>query len=158
MSQNILQIFVANPITSNQPTDLMYFGRAPYSTSDDAAMQFSDFVAQLNNHLFTWHSISGTTQAASSFNGYVPMNSSLTSITLPATCSLGDVVSVRGYGDGGWRVIANTGQTIIFNGAITSTAGSISSAYKYDTVDVQCLVADNVWTVMQSVSSGLNLA
>ena len=47
MSKNIDQVFVANPITTNASTDLMYFGQSPYSPGDDAAMLYSDFVAQL---------------------------------------------------------------------------------------------------------------
>lgn len=47
MSANIYQIYVDFPITTNQSTDLMYFGRLPYSgISNNVAMQFSDFAAQ----------------------------------------------------------------------------------------------------------------
>ena len=46
MSKNIQQVFTDNPIVTNQPTDLMYFGRSPYGIGDDAAMQFSSFSSQ----------------------------------------------------------------------------------------------------------------
>jgi hypothetical protein len=47
MSKNIHQIFLANPITTNASTDLMYFGQSPYTSgADDAAMTFSNFSAQ----------------------------------------------------------------------------------------------------------------
>lgn len=46
MSKNIFQVYQDNPIVTNQATDLMYFGRAPYGLGDDTAMQFSDFAAQ----------------------------------------------------------------------------------------------------------------
>lgn len=46
MSKNIDQIFTANPITTNSPSDLMYFGVSPYGVGDDAGMAFSDFAAQ----------------------------------------------------------------------------------------------------------------
>jgi len=46
MSQNIHQIFVANPITSNTSTDLMYFGQSPYGAGNDAAMTYVNFSAQ----------------------------------------------------------------------------------------------------------------
>jgi hypothetical protein len=48
-SENINDIFIANPITTNTSTDLMYFGQSPYGIGNDAAMQFSDFLNQLNN-------------------------------------------------------------------------------------------------------------
>lgn len=44
--ENIHQVYVANPITSNASTDLMYFGQSPYGAGNDAAMLFSSFVAQ----------------------------------------------------------------------------------------------------------------
>lgn len=46
MSKNIHQVFIANPITSNTGTDLMYFGQSPYGTSNDAAMTYTNFSAQ----------------------------------------------------------------------------------------------------------------
>lgn len=47
MARNIEQVFLANPITVNQPLDLMYFGQSPYGTSNDAAMTFADFSEQM---------------------------------------------------------------------------------------------------------------
>lgn len=46
MSMNINQVFVANPITSNTSTDLMYFGQSPYGAGNDAAMTYANFSAQ----------------------------------------------------------------------------------------------------------------
>lgn len=46
MSKDINQIFIAQPITSNISTDLMYFGRSPYGATDDKAMTFSNFSSQ----------------------------------------------------------------------------------------------------------------
>ena len=47
MSENIEQIFIANPITTNAATDLMYFGQSPYGAGDDAAMTYANFNAQI---------------------------------------------------------------------------------------------------------------
>ena len=46
MSKNILQVYTANPITTNQSTDLMYFGQSPYGLLNDAGMTFANFAAQ----------------------------------------------------------------------------------------------------------------
>jgi hypothetical protein len=46
MSKNIDQVFIANPITSNASTDLMYFGQSPYGVGNDAAMTYANFSAQ----------------------------------------------------------------------------------------------------------------
>jgi hypothetical protein len=46
MSKNIDQVYIANPITSNASTDLMYFGQSPYGAGNDAAMTYANFSAQ----------------------------------------------------------------------------------------------------------------
>ena len=46
MSKNIHQVYLANPITSNASTDLMYFGQSPYTAGDDAAMTYGNFSLQ----------------------------------------------------------------------------------------------------------------
>jgi hypothetical protein len=46
MSKNIDQVFIANPITTNANTDLMYFGQSPYGAGNDAAMLYSNFKLQ----------------------------------------------------------------------------------------------------------------
>lgn len=47
MSKNLQQVYVANPITTNQSTDLMYFARSPYGATDDAGMTYANFNAQI---------------------------------------------------------------------------------------------------------------
>jgi hypothetical protein len=49
MSKNINQVFIANPITTNASTDLMYFGQSPYGSGNDAAMTFANFAAQFGS-------------------------------------------------------------------------------------------------------------
>lgn len=46
MSMNIHQVFVANPITSNASTDLIYVGQSPYGAGNDAAITYANFAAQ----------------------------------------------------------------------------------------------------------------
>lgn len=53
MSKNIEQIFVANPITTNASTDLMYFGQSPYGAGNDAAMTYANFSAQFAGNVLT---------------------------------------------------------------------------------------------------------
>lgn len=43
---NINQVYIANPITANIATDLMYFGQSPYGITNDAAMTYANFSAQ----------------------------------------------------------------------------------------------------------------
>jgi hypothetical protein len=48
-SENIHQVYIANPITTNASTDLMYFGQSPYGIGNDAAMTFANFSAQFSS-------------------------------------------------------------------------------------------------------------
>lgn len=45
-AQNWFQMFQTNPITSNLANDLLYFARSPYSTSNDAVINWQNFSAQ----------------------------------------------------------------------------------------------------------------
>ncbi len=80
MSKNIKQIYDANPITSNASTDLMYFGQSPYTTGDDAAMLYSDFVSQ---------GVTPTKVQSSAYNFAVDSSSSANTITLALNPSVG---------------------------------------------------------------------
>lgn len=72
MSKNIEQVFTANPITTNNADDLMYFGLSPYGSGDDAAMMFSDFSAQFTSsaltsaHIFVGSALNAATDVAMS--------------------------------------------------------------------------------------------
>lgn len=69
MSKNIDQVYIANPITTNASTDLMYFGKFPYGVGNDAAMTFANFSAQfssvtpanIQNQTFNYIVAGGTT-------------------------------------------------------------------------------------------------
>lgn len=49
MSRTLEQIFIDNPITTNQGTDLMYFAQDPYTAGNDAGMTFTDFASQFGS-------------------------------------------------------------------------------------------------------------
>jgi hypothetical protein len=63
MSMNINQVFMANPITVNASTDLMYFGQSPYGAGNDAAMTFANFQAQFATATYSTHNAVLTTNA-----------------------------------------------------------------------------------------------
>ena len=58
MSQNIYQIFQANPASSMISTDILYLGRSPYNTTDDFAITFANFVASIGTATPTASTIS----------------------------------------------------------------------------------------------------
>lgn len=105
-----------------------------------------------------WVGIAGTTQAALVNHGYVVENASLTTITLPATAPIGSSIYIRGLGAAGFVVQANAGQVVNFGQSPTSIGGTVTSSGNFDTIDFTCIVADTVWSVCASQTSGMTIA
>jgi hypothetical protein len=85
-------------------------------------------------------------------------NAAQNTVTLPATAAVGDIVAVVSQGAGGWKLTANTGQTIKGLNDTTTSAGNIVHANQYDTIEVICVVADTTWVIRNFVSSLLTFA
>lgn len=102
--------------------------------------------------------IAGTTQSAVVNTRYIVQNAGQTTITLPTTFAIGDVVIIKGLGAGGWILEAGTATTIQMGTSATSAAGSLTSANQYDTVSVTGLVANTTWSVDFALSTGLTIA
>ncbi len=69
------------------------------------------------NGLVGWLPVYGSATNASRDTGYLLLNPSQTTVTLPATNSLlpGDIVRISGAGAGGWIVLENPGESILGN-------------------------------------------
>jgi hypothetical protein len=106
----------------------------------------------------TWTTLSGTSQLATANSAFVSGASGQTTITLPASCAVGDIVAVEGLGAGGWILAANTSQTIKIGSGTTSSGGSLTSAAASDNVYVTCIVANTTWRVRTTNSAGLTIA
>jgi hypothetical protein len=65
------------------------------------------------NGLVGWIPVSGTATQAMVDAGYLLLNSGLTTVTLPPSLTVGDIVRVSGAGTGGWLVQVNSGQSIL---------------------------------------------
>ena len=102
-----------------------------------------------------WASVSGTTQTAITNKGYISLDTSLVTVTLPVTASVGDSVSVTGQGSGKWKLAQNSGQIINFLGTPTTTGatGYLAATTRYDCITVRCVVANSTWTVENSVGA-----
>ena len=62
---------------------------------------------------FTWQYVAAATQSAQPNAGYIVTNASAqTTITLPASPNVGDIIRVTGAGAGGWKLAQTTGQSI----------------------------------------------
>lgn len=68
-------------------------------------------------------------------------------LLLPATFNIGDRILVMGFGAGGWSIVANTGQTIVFGSVSSSVEGSISSDIQYSNIELKGLATDTTWSV-----------
>jgi hypothetical protein len=67
------------------------------------------------NGLVGWIPTNGTAVQAVSDTGYLLASQELTTVTLPASPSAGDIVRIAGAGAGGWLVKENSSQSIIGN-------------------------------------------
>lgn len=120
-------------------------GAGPFTmgTTDIIFTRFS-----LEQTIFTWHTVTGTSQAMTANNGYFSNNAGLVTLSLPSSSSAGDQISVCGQGIGGWSISQGAGQQIHI-GASPSTlgvTGSVSSSDQYDSVNLVCQVANTIWT------------
>lgn len=111
-----------------------------------------------NGGSIVWNTSSGTTQAAAVNNGYVCTNASQNTITLPATAAVGDIVAAVSQGAGGWKLTANTGQTVKGLNDTTTSAGNITHSNQYDTIEVICVVANTTWVIRHFTSALLTFA
>ncbi len=156
-----LQAASTNPFSIVSGTSLQHSASFVFNSSSSAqTITFPDgngTLAFVGDTDFTWSTIAGTTQAAAVDSGYVVGNSSLTTITLPATAAVGQAVGVEGLGAGGFVLTANTGQTIKIGTTTTSTAGSLASSAASDNVYVTCIVANTTWRVRSTNSTGLTV-
>ena len=105
-----------------------------------------------------WSGVAGTTQAAAVDSGYIIQNAGATTVTLPATAPIGSRIAIAGLGAGGWVMTANAGQTIQLGSSVTSSGGTLTSANRYDQIEVVCIVANTTWGTRFSLSAGLTVA
>lgn len=154
MSQNIQQLFVANPATSLQGTDLFYLGRSPYGVTNDMAVQFSTILQAIPSG--TWVDVASGTQALAVDTGYITDNgASLVTYTLPATAAQGSIIEVSGKSSGGWVIAQNAGQQIhIGNQATTAgVPGSLASTNQWDYIKLLCVTANTTFNVIGGVGN-----
>lgn len=105
---------------------------------------------------FTWNNVTGTSATMAKENGYAANNAGLVTLTLPSTASstFGDTIKIMGFGAGGWTIVYDTGQQIIFgSAATTATTGSLSSTNQYDEVTIICSPTTSKWVVESSIGN-----
>ena len=105
--------------------------------------------------------IAGTSQSAAVNTQYIALNAGQTTVTLPSTYAVGDVVILVGStaNTGGWVLTASAGDTIRVQTSTTSAGGTVtSSAQAGCCIEVICDVADTSWVARSFVSTTLTTA
>ena len=120
MSKNIDQIFIANPITSNTSTDLMYFGQSPYGAGNDAAMTYANFSAQF-----------GAPYTAAALTKTDDTNVTLTLGGTPATALLHAASLTLGW----------TGQLSLTRGGSNASLTASNGGIVYSTASAMAILA-----------------
>lgn len=117
MSKNIQQVYTDNPITTNQSTDLMYFGRSPYGTNDDCAMTFQNFAAQFGG-------------GGSGYFNFTQLVTPGVSSFTPNIAATKMVVEIIGGGGGGWAKLETDATQ-----AFVSSAGGAGGYLRFMATD-----------------------
>jgi hypothetical protein len=112
-----------------------------------------------NSGTFIWNMVSGTSATFAPNNGYIMNNTGLVTGTLPTTIAFGDVMTVVGYGAGGWKIAQNAGQQIIFGSSATTlgATGYLASTNANDNVELLCIVANTTFSVLGSPVGNLTV-
>lgn len=74
---------------------------------------FAGNGAGVSNVPASWQTVAGTSLTVSGNQSYLLTNNTQTSVTLPASANVGDIVTIAGVGNSGWQVTANSGQGIV---------------------------------------------
>ena len=100
--------------------------------------------------------ITGTTQAVESNSSYIVQNDLLTTITLPELSPVGARISIAGFGAAGWVLIPfpASGQTIKVASVGGSASVSITSASRYDSIEIICVEANLTWVTVSDQTTG----
>jgi len=107
---------------------------------------------------FNWSVVTTPTVTADANSGIIANRSATpVQILMPALFDIGDLVIVMGLGAGGWSVVANAGQSILFGSVSTSVDGSISSDITNSVIEIRGLVPSTTWLVTSTNSNPIYL-
>ncbi|HBC89535.1 MAG TPA: hypothetical protein DCZ94_21570 [Lentisphaeria bacterium] len=121
------------------------------NTGDNATnSQYSGLVGAL-----AWTEVTAATQAMAIDKEYFANRGTLITFTLPASCAVGKRMAITGYGAGGWLMAQNASQYVIFGDytTVAGVGGSIASSYRYDRIEIVCVVADVGFEVVSATGS-----
>lgn len=123
---------------------------------NDFELEWIQFAT--NTTGFNWSVVTAPSVTADTNAGIITNRAATpVQILLPAFFDIGDQVIVMGLGAGGWNLVCNTGQTILFGSVATSVDGSINSDITNSVIEVRGLVPDTTWLVVSTNSNPIYL-
>ncbi len=161
MSQNIHDIYVANPATTLQTTDLFYLGRTPYAGSDDFATTWQTMLTAILPSIpgAVTNVVTGATATLVPNQNFLISFISLCQLTLPITAAVGTIIRIVGLGPGAWQILQRNNQIIHVGKANTTlgVSGALTSFNETDCIELMCVVANLEFTVVSGVSAAFQL-
>lgn len=148
MSQNIDQIFIANPASSMQTTDLLYLGRTPFGASSDFAITFANFQSSITavGTIATgvWHG----TVIAGTYGG-TGVNNGASTFTIGGNTSFVGASTFAGTLTGNTAVTFPTSGTL----ATTSQLATPAALTKVDDTNVTLTLGGTPTTALLQATS-----
>lgn len=141
---------VAGELTLTQPTTTGHISKPLLIATDASTGFFYNFRGKIiNGPSFPWTPISADTQLTANEN-YYTTGGGVLNLTLPVSCSAGSVIRIKGYGSTGWKIVQNSGQSIVFGNQVTTVGvtGYIESQLASDDIELLCVVANTTFTVL----------
>lgn len=107
----------------------------------------------------TWVNQTATAVTMAAQTAYVSTSTAnaLITYTLPTTAAVGDTFRIVGKTTGGWTLQAAAGQTVNVGNVATTTAGSVSSSQTFDSVQIVCITANTVFSIISGVSADFTI-
>ncbi len=105
--------------------------------------------------------IAGTSQSAAVNTIYVASSASQTTLSLPSTYAVGDIIGLVGStaNTAGWIIATASGDTIRLNNTTGASSGTLTSgALAGQCVELMCDVANTSWVVMNGTYTTLTLS
>lgn len=96
----------------------------------------------------SWNNVTGASLTMASNNGYYANNAGAVTLTLPTTPTFGDYIAIIGTGAGGWVIAQNAGQSVRIgaNASTVGVGGSVTSANRYDSIELICGPDNATWS------------
>lgn len=111
-------------------------------------------LQDIENALFSPIIVLDTTQVVDLNNIYIPTNVAMTTFQMPAMCSVGDRVTIAGFGAGGWQLLNGAGQTIHAASVGGTATTSITSTSAFDSIELICVEENLTWITLTTQTTG----